>query len=433
MPLKHTVEEIVLKNGARGLLIDVPDATVVAYDVYFRAGNDYVARKEVQQTAHLMEHMAFGGTKRLPSQELFSQEFTKNGAYHNAYTYPISMVYVVDAALLEWKRILALQQEAITEPLFTQTILDAEKGNVTEELTGQANNHGRVLWQHMKRALGNESFLDTEKLATVEAVTLDDIHEHYKRTHTARNMRFCITGNLAEHRGEIIDMLESWNLPEGELFAIPRLTYKSAAPVYLYRKELPSIIFGFNIGLNRKLTDAELDAMSALNHILTGTHHSRILGTARAQGICYGMGSDITADSNQTSMWDFSGQIRPQNVKALYELIAKELQKVRDEGVSEAELEAAKLYALGSHQMTAQTVRSVGGWYSGYYADTGKIVPIDQSPKDIKAVTTKMIQSLTQEFLEHGQWVVGIIGDVPESTATELNEIVAPLFSRGVK
>ena len=43
--MKHTVEEIRLKNGARGLLIDVPDATVMSFQVQFRAGNRYVLNK----------------------------------------------------------------------------------------------------------------------------------------------------------------------------------------------------------------------------------------------------------------------------------------------------------------------------------------------------------------------------------------------------
>ena len=45
--MKHTVEEIRLKNGARGLLIDVPDATVMSFQVQFRAGNRYVLNKDI--------------------------------------------------------------------------------------------------------------------------------------------------------------------------------------------------------------------------------------------------------------------------------------------------------------------------------------------------------------------------------------------------
>ena len=36
--MKHYVDEIVLQNGARGLLIHVPDATVMDVYINFRAG-----------------------------------------------------------------------------------------------------------------------------------------------------------------------------------------------------------------------------------------------------------------------------------------------------------------------------------------------------------------------------------------------------------
>ena len=84
--MKHTVEEIRLKNGARGLLIDVPDATVMSFQVQFRAGNRYVLNKDIYETAHIMEHMAFGANEKFRSEHNYEQEFTKNGAYHNAYT-----------------------------------------------------------------------------------------------------------------------------------------------------------------------------------------------------------------------------------------------------------------------------------------------------------------------------------------------------------
>ena len=151
MPLPHTVEEIVLKNGIRGLLIDVPGSSVVNYEIHFLAGNHYSPSPEVQQTAHLMEHLAFGGTKEFPTQEQFSQEFTKNGAYHNAGTAEYEMSYYADCALMEWDRILDLQKSAITEPLFTEEILQAEKGNVREELTGQANNRRHHLAKNHSR------------------------------------------------------------------------------------------------------------------------------------------------------------------------------------------------------------------------------------------------------------------------------------------
>ena len=36
--MKHSVEEIILKNGAKGLFVHVPDATVLDVYLNFRAG-----------------------------------------------------------------------------------------------------------------------------------------------------------------------------------------------------------------------------------------------------------------------------------------------------------------------------------------------------------------------------------------------------------
>lgn len=430
MPLKHSVEEIQLKNGAKGLLIDIPDATVVTYDVHFRAGNFYAPTLETQQTAHIMEHMVFGSTKQYPSVETFSQEFTKNGAYNNASTWQYNMSYYADCALLEWDRILDLQRQAITEASFTQKLLIAEKGNVSEELTGQANNHGRLLWQTLHRAMGDPLLIDSEKLATVPAVALSDIENHHKTTHTLKNMRFSFAGDLGKHREKIISELEGWKLPVGERLSVPTVPLHSTEPIYIYRQDLPSIIFSLHISLNRRLNEKEETAMGAVNHMLTGTFHSRIWGEARARGICYGMNSSVDVEIDGASSWEISGQIRPQNAKEMFELIVKQLKMVADGDITSKELDEAKQYALGSYQMRGQTVRSVNNWYSGYYFETDKIDEMEKSPEHIKATNRPLITKLVNEFLDKGEWGVGVIGNIKESEVKELDEIIATICKK---
>src|ERR1700761_7663077 len=114
--MNHTVEEVRLKNGARGLLIDVPGATVMSMQFQFRAGNRYAKSKDIEEVAHLMEHMAFGANARFKNEHAFEAEFTKTGANHNAYTSDFSMVYEADCADFEWDRVLDLQQLSICQP-----------------------------------------------------------------------------------------------------------------------------------------------------------------------------------------------------------------------------------------------------------------------------------------------------------------------------
>ena len=290
--MKHTVEEIRLKNGARGLLIDVPDATVMSFQVQFRAGNRYVLNKDIYETAHIMEHMAFGANEKFRSEHNYEQEFTKNGAYHNAYTSDYSMVYEAICADFEWDRILELQRLAITTPRFNADELEAEKGNVRSELTGYLNNHNRVMWPRIQQALGEDILTYNQRLKTIANIELKDIKNHHKRTHTLKNMRFVVAGKMAGRKAAIKEHLEGWQLETGERFVIPRDEPRRANPVLVRRKEATNLTFGWSMMIPRELSDEEVTAMNALNHILTGTMSSRIFGAARKQGLAYCIFSD---------------------------------------------------------------------------------------------------------------------------------------------
>ncbi len=50
--MKHTVSELVLDNGARGLLVHIPEATVMSFQFNFRAG-EYLVDREKWETPHI--------------------------------------------------------------------------------------------------------------------------------------------------------------------------------------------------------------------------------------------------------------------------------------------------------------------------------------------------------------------------------------------
>ena len=133
--MKHSVEEIELKNGARGLLIDVPNASVMTTKVLFRGGMRYAKSPEVYEIAHVVEHLSFGANSAYKNEKDYEAEFTKNGAYHNAWTSDFSVCYETECADFEWDRILDLKRIAITSPKFNDEELKSEKGNVRAELT----------------------------------------------------------------------------------------------------------------------------------------------------------------------------------------------------------------------------------------------------------------------------------------------------------
>jgi predicted Zn-dependent peptidase len=430
--MQHTVEEVRLKNGARGLLIDVPGATVMSCEFQFRAGNRYVKHPGIYETAHIMEHMAFGANAKFRDEHAFEAEFTKNGAYHNAFTSDLSMVYMADCADFEWDRILELQRVSICQPRFNETELEAEKGNVRSELTGYLNNHPHVVWPKVQQLLGENVLTFNQRLRTIADIRLADVKRHHKLTHTSDNMRFVIAGKLFGRKAEIQRQLEQWPLPRGERFEVPHDEMHSANPTLIRRKEASNITFAWSMILPRVLSEAELDAMTCLNHLLTGTTHSRIFGAARKKGLAYTMFSD-TSSNFYNSSWDFGGEVNREKADELVKIISQQLRAILRGDITEQQLEAAKSYALGRHQMGAQTVSQISSFYTNRYFNDGFVKEYEKVPSSIAKTTLECITDTARAFVAANVWVLAAVGCCDKDEVNAMADELGLLFGEGAR
>ena len=417
--MKHSIEEVRLKNGARGLLIDAPSSPVLNIRVIFRAGNKFVKSPEIYEVAHLMEHMAFGRNAKFRDEQAYESEFTKNGAYHNAWTSDYFIAYEAECADFEWERILELQELAIAKPRFNEEELISEKGNVRSELTGYQNDYCRLIWPKLQQSLGEEVLTYGERLKTINNIELKDVRDHYRRTHTASNMRFIITGNRHGRKRKIINMLEGWDLKPGKEFEMPLSAYRSSKPVLIRRKDASNMSFGFSFVIQRALEPAEQYAMTCLNHILNGTMSSKIFGKARKKGIVYGMGSQTESD-RWSSTWDFDGEVNSENAADLFDLIAVELSKVINGDISEADIAAAKSYALGRQQMLAQTAEQISNYYLKDYITTGRYEPMSEAVKMVESIDKSSIVQLARLFMQSGISGLATVGTINKAELDEL-------------
>ena len=417
--MKHTIEEVELKNGARGLLIDIPAATVMDIKVQFRGGMRYAKSKEIYEIAHIVEHLSFGANASFRDEQAYEAEFTKNGAYHNAWTSDYSVCYECECADFEWDRILDLERVAITSPKFNEDELKAEKGNVRSELTGYMNDYSRLLWPRLQVAIGEDVLTLRDRLATINNIEVKDIREHYRRTHTLKNMRFIIAGQVKKRKKEIIKNLESWDLKEGERFELPHDELHASDPVLIRRKDASNISFGFSFLTPRRFNAAEIQAMRALNHILNGTMSSRIFGKARKRGLVYGMGSDINTTDHMTS-WDFDGEVNLETADELFKLIQVEMMRVLNGEIEDSEIDAAKSYAEGRYQMGAQTVGQIADHYSESYFMTDEIEDYEQTPNIIKSITKANIVELARELVASNINSMVAVGSVEKAVINDL-------------
>jgi len=264
--LKHKVSEVKLKNGARGLLVNVPSATVMNFDINFRAG-EYLVKSEKFEVPHLMEHVLLGANKKFPKARDFQAELEKNGAYSNASTGIYEITYEAECADFEWDRVLDLMITAISKPLFLESEFQAEYGNVQEEMAQRSNNHYRRLSLEMRKHFGLIAKTDSERLKLMKNVKVDDVRRHYKKTHSTPNMRFIIAGNITPARHQkLVDMLEAIELPkEGERILLPDEMPKVVSePAYVSNSSVENIYFNIDVILPRKVTSVKSQPIGGL-------------------------------------------------------------------------------------------------------------------------------------------------------------------------
>ncbi len=337
------------------------------------------------------------------------------------------MVYEADCADFEWDRILDLQKLSICEPRFNEKELEAEKGNVRSELTGYLNDHHRILWPRVQQLLGEDVLTWRQAIATINTVSLSDIREHHRRTHTTSNMRFVIAGKLRGRKADIIRQLEAFELPKGERLAIPKDEIHKGNLGLIRRKDASNITFGWTLSLPRVLDDEELDAMNALNHILTGTATSRIYGKARSKGLAYYVGA-YSGSSFYDSAWDISGQVNHDTAPQLFDIISREVKAVLDGKLKDEEIESAKSFGLGRYQMGAQTVSQISSFYTNRYFADDHIKDYAKVPDMIRKVTREKIMNVAQEFIDANIWVFAAVTSRDKEEISALNDRIEKIF-----
>lgn len=418
--MKHSVEEISLKNGIKGLLIHLPDATVMNFYLNFRAG-EYLVEPEKWETAHLMEHVLLGANDEFPRARDFQAEVEKNGAYSNAYTDVYDITYEVECAEFEWERLLKLLILSITRPLFLQEEFEAEVGNVREELAARANNHFRQLGASTRQSYGLVAETDRRRLELMDNVVLNDVREHYRRTHTTDNLRFVIAGNVGRRKVAILHHLENLALPRGERFPMPDEAVKPLKqPVYLPNGTVDTLYFYIDTFMNRRMHEPEVDALGLVNTILTETLYSKILGTARERGLVYGMNSGYQ-QIKLSSNWWFGSQVSPKNAPALFDIVVEQLSNVFRGELAEVDIAAAQAYALGRFQRGAQTVAGTAAGYTSRYFFDEYIDDYYKIPERIKAVSKQSIVDITRAMFRDSIGGLGVYGKVTPELTRQLN------------
>ena len=217
-------EKHVLDNGLT-VLLHVDDSAPLAYvNVYYKVGS----RDEVEGKtgfAHLFEHLMFNGTENY-DEEYFAA-IQQVGGSLNGDTWLDRTRYYQTVPNTALDRVLWLESDRMGHLLgaVTQEKLDQQRGVVQNEKRRKMNQPYAKVWPAMYGELFPEghpySWPTIGSMEDLNAATLDDVHEWFKKYYGAANAILIVAGDIDPAR-----TLESVKLHFGDIPAGPPVTVR---------------------------------------------------------------------------------------------------------------------------------------------------------------------------------------------------------------
>ena len=401
-------QKTVLDNGLTVLTKEVHTAPVVSVQVWYKVGSRNEPPGE-NGISHQLEHLMFKGTANRPIQ--FGRFFNALGSQSNAFTaYDMTAYYgTVEQDKLE--AMLTLEADRMENALIGESELESEKRVVISELQGFENSSSFRLGKAVLRAaMPDRSYglpVGGTK-ADVESFTLEAVQRYYQTYYTPDNAVLVITGDF-----ETEPLLAKVQ----ELFGrIPKRTGNApAAGVVPAEAPTSPIVLrepGSAALLNAiyPLVDVnhpDVPAIDLMDTILTVGRSSRFYQALIESGLASDA-SAYPAEMIDPGWYDVSVTAAPdQSLEEIDRTLLQTIEELRQNGVSQEELDRAKTQLKTTFVLYSQDITSQGSELGYYETVAGDYQYSDRYLAAVEQVTTDDIKRVAQTYLDPAKRTVG--------------------------
>ena len=404
-------EKITLPNGARIVFERMEGVRSVSLGIWVGAGSRF-ERAEEGGSAHFIEHMLFKGTATRTAAQL-AEEADALGGQLNAYTTRDNTCFytrVLDTHLPRAAEVLA---DMFFRSRFDEADVENEKGVIGEEIDMYEDTPEDVAAENLLAgcfpgALGRPVLGTEETLAGLSGRSLRAFME---RTYTAPRIAVALAGSFTDADVDAVARIFA-QMPPAERSEPERSAYAPCLTLREKAVEQNQLVLGFP-GL--ETASEERFAMQLFSNILGGSSSSRLFQTVREKhGLCYSIYS-FTAGYQDTGLFAVALAANRQSERRALGLTIDELRRIRDDGVTAAELERAREQVTASILMSLESSASrmnrLG--YGELFLPRGALTP-DELIERYEAVTLADVRSLAQRTLDFRRASLSAVGRVAD-------------------
>lgn len=414
-----------LANGIRLIMVPMPHLESVAVMIGVGAGSRFEDKK-AQGLAHFTEHMLFKGTARRPSALAISTELESLGAYFNAFTDKEITAYYTKSASKNFPKIWDILTDIVFNSLFDPEKIKKEAGVIIEELRMYRDEPRNWVHTLYDRLLFGDHPLGWEVLGieeTLKGIEREDFLSYLKNWYRSANLVIGVAGKFGEEEVSQLVASELEEHPREEAGKPLTFLNKQSQPeVNLENRQTDQTHFALGIRAYHR-AHPNREKLEVLTTILGGGASCRLFEEIREKrGLAYYVGAGWEDFADAGSIQIIAG-VNNARVDEAVQATLGELQKLKDERVSEEELKKVKEMIRGSLLLGLESTNGACAYFLMQEVLEGKIETPDVKLKKVDAVTAEDVQKVAQELFVTKHLNLALIG--PQKDPAPLKNLLS--------
>ena len=402
-----------LSNGIRVISENIDSVYSVALGIWAIVGSQDES-KETNGIAHLLEHMAFKGTKNRSAFQI-AHEIESLGGGLNAFTGKNVTCYYTRLMGEHLATGVDVLSDLIKNPLFKEADLEREKGVIIEEIREIEDTASDIIFDFFTEQLFPNHPIGRSVQGSIENIrsfTVDHLTDFIKNHYTADRLVVVASGRV-NHR-ELVDLVNQklGDIPVGNgVLKLGDVTAVSQRSQKISRKISQS-----HLVIGRRVFpqgDPRRYHLAILNVILSGGMSSRLFHNIREQyGFVYAIYSFYDLYLNNGLFGIYAG-VDTGKQEVIRDKIYSELNKLKQDGIDSDELKKVKQQFEGGMVISLENMQARMNRLAKMEIYENRLMDIRELLDIIDKITVDDINVLANYLVQTDQFIETSI--VPEN------------------
>jgi predicted Zn-dependent peptidase len=402
-----SVEVTRLPSGLSVVTDSMPHLQTSSLGVWVGSGSRD-ERDDEHGISHLLEHMAFKGTKRRSARQI-AEEIEAVGGDINAATSVETTAYYARVLKADVPLALDVLADILSNPTFDPTELTREQSVIVQEIGATEDAPDDLVFDYLQATAFPDQPVGRPILGTPASVSSfkdGDLRAYLSRNYRGPDMVVAATGAV-EHSAVVGEVERLFGRFNGPAAPVP-LPARFGGGSRLEARDLEQVHIALALeGLPQR--DPTLYSLQVFANILGGGMSSRLFQEIReTRGLCYAIYA-YHAPYSDTGMFGLYAGTDAADAPELMRVVVDEIASAAA-NISEAEVARAKAQMKAGLLMALESSGARAQQLANQMFAYGRPIPLDEIVSRIEAVTVASTRAAGSSLIARGRPAIAALG-----------------------